>query len=163
METIKTFSGKNINVLNPDPHAITLIDIAVGLSREGRYGNQSRIFYTVAEHSLLLCDKVNKENKLPALLHDAAKAYLRDMPSALRLPEYELLYGKFWKAICIKFNMPFALSSDIAHEHLLLVEQEWQYIFEESANYEITQRMRRYSQDTISHFLSMFAKLTSAK
>ncbi|MFU1607335.1 hypothetical protein ACM25O_13200 [Sulfitobacter pontiacus] len=89
--------SRMIDVLNPDPEDILLHDIAVGLSRENRYGGAATcIPWSVAQHSLL-CDHyaesdgiTSAETRLTLLLHDAPEYMIRDMISPVKrqLPEY---------------------------------------------------------------------------
>lgn len=76
-----TLSGRYVTL---DSGAPSLSDIAVGLSREGRFSNQTLVAWNVAQHSLL-CLKLVGVIKRPAavlldiLLHDAAECVTRDI------------------------------------------------------------------------------------
>lgn len=73
---IQTRSGKRFDLSNPDPVAINPADLAVSLSRLCRYAGHCIDFYSVAQHSVLVCDLIEDPDlKLPALLHDAHEAY----------------------------------------------------------------------------------------
>jgi 5'-deoxynucleotidase YfbR-like HD superfamily hydrolase len=101
MRTLETVSGKLVNVANPDPSTISIGDIAWGLSRISRFCGQTItvIPYSVAQHSLFVAEEVarmtedlsefkNSNIVLHALLHDAAEAFLGDVPSPVKhLPE----------------------------------------------------------------------------
>lgn len=69
------------------------------------YSGQCRRFYSVAEHSLFvseLCDF-----KLAALLHDAAEAFVGDLPSPLKslLPEYKRIETRIQGVIFDRFGL----------------------------------------------------------
>lgn len=86
---IQTFSGRRVNPFAPDPSQIAIDDIAQALANQCRFGGHSRSFYSVAQHSCLLADLVAVEggdgsDQLLALLHDAAEAYLVDLPHPLK-------------------------------------------------------------------------------
>lgn len=59
----------------------TLADIAVGLGRQSRFAGQTRVFYTVLCHTLVVADLVEPSYRLHALIHDAAEAIMGDVPT----------------------------------------------------------------------------------
>lgn len=86
---IQTFSGHRINPFAPDPEQIVVEDIAQALGNQCRFGGHCRHFYSVAQHSCLLADLVaeaggDEADQMWALLHDAAEAYLVDLPHPLK-------------------------------------------------------------------------------
>lgn len=86
---IETFIGKKFYPLNPDPRSIDIRDIAHSLALKTRYNGQCQNFYSIAQHSVYVA-KLIMENwespvlRLQALLHDAAEAYLQDIPRPLK-------------------------------------------------------------------------------
>lgn len=80
---IQTFSGREFSVLDPDPAAVHLDDIAHALAHLCRYNGHCSQFYSVAEHSawgaLHLAAGYGKAVQRAFLLHDAAEAYLGDI------------------------------------------------------------------------------------
>lgn len=100
METYPT--GQMVDLLHPDPRTICIEDIAHHLSTQTRYNGAIKRFYSVAEHCclvhdlLLSRDSVHDQSlRLPALMHDAAEAYLGDVVAplkyAMRVEEQDLL------------------------------------------------------------------------
>jgi uncharacterized protein len=86
---IQTFSGRRVNPFAPDPEQIVIEDIAQALANQCRFGGHCRSFYSVAQHSCLLTDLLaaaggDETDQLWALLHDAAEAYLVDLPHPLK-------------------------------------------------------------------------------
>lgn len=86
---IETESGLFVNLDEPDPATITLEDIAWALSHEARYGGHAHRTYTVAEHALLVSDRLRQQgyppwSQLRGLHHDDAEAYLKDIPAPLK-------------------------------------------------------------------------------
>ncbi len=84
---IQTYTGRKIWLLSPEPEDITIEDIAIGLSRENRYGKQTLRPYKVAEHSVivsLLVEEIAPEYAREALLHDCDEGLLPDMPRPLK-------------------------------------------------------------------------------
>lgn len=83
-----TWSGRVVRPLEADPGVLTIVDIAEALSRIPRFGGHSTGF-SVAEHSLLVARILGERGEshrtqLYGLLHDAAEAYLGDIPSPLK-------------------------------------------------------------------------------
>ena len=111
---ISTHTGKRVYLLDPNPEDICIEDIAHALSNICRWGGHTSRFYSVAEHSLRICDHCCTENKLWGLLHDASEAYMGDVCRPLKqlLPTYRDMESKFHKVIAYKFN----LSEDIPDE-----------------------------------------------
>lgn len=107
METfIETSSGKNYHFLDPQPDEIDIQDIAFALSNKARYSGHTQ-FFSVAEHSVCVAYRLPPHLRLAGLLHDAAEAYLGDIPSPLKavLPDYKKLEQINEGAIFHKFNL----------------------------------------------------------
>lgn len=81
---ITTFTGRTINVFEPRPDDICIEDIAHALAHQCRYGGHTRRFYSVAEHCCILAGVAPPYLKLIALMHDAAEAYLVDVPRPIK-------------------------------------------------------------------------------
>jgi uncharacterized protein len=73
---IQTLNGKRFNLDKPNAEAIDPHDLAVCLARKCRFGGHCREFYSVAQHSIFVCELTpDPALKLHALLHDAHEAY----------------------------------------------------------------------------------------
>lgn len=83
---ILTYSGLVFPFDKITPECIDIRDIAHSLSHLCRYTGHTNMFYSVAQHSLLVSEKVTggPTVKLCALLHDAAEAYTNDLASPLK-------------------------------------------------------------------------------
>ena len=86
---IQTLSGRRMNPLDAAPEDIDPVDIAGALANLCRFGGHSRWFYSVAQHSVIVCDLLEERGATPdelmaALLHDAAEAYLGDVPHPIK-------------------------------------------------------------------------------
>lgn len=80
-------TGRRFYPLDPRPEDVTIEDIAHALSNVCRWGGRVREFYSVAQHSVHVAQIV--ERSVPriamhALLHDAAEAYVGDVPTPLK-------------------------------------------------------------------------------
>ena len=109
MSIVRTYTGKNLDLLNPDPKEIDIKDIAHHLAKLDRYNGAGHYTFSVGHHSLLVSDALPKEYKLHGLLHDATEAYLGDVVSPLKqlLPEYRKIEQGVMNAICTKFEITF--------------------------------------------------------
>lgn len=107
---IQTVSGTFMWPLEPHEDEIHMEDIAHGLACEYRYANHSPYPYSVAWHSVALSHVVPDHLKKYALLHDAAEAYIKDMPRPIRTQKpfdtaYEEIDDRLTKVICSRFNI----------------------------------------------------------
>lgn len=89
---IETWSGRYVDLYDPDPETVELDDIASALGNVCRYGGHVERFYSVAEHSLLVHDLLHHLGAGPSLLaaglfHDAAEAYLGDVVAPQKLAQ----------------------------------------------------------------------------
>lgn len=118
--TIKTYpKGRYINLKDPKPEDIEIEDIAWSLGEEGRYSNFLCQKYSVGEHSLHAVaiglhprweysgPKRRAQILLRLQLHDAAEAYLRDLPGPLKplVPDYCALEKKHQSTIYRRFEL----------------------------------------------------------
>ena len=86
MTWMLTASGKVVDLLRPQGAVFSIADIAHHLSQINRYTGAARRPYSVAEHSLLVSDILERECGerdpcvlLAALMHDAHEAYTQDL------------------------------------------------------------------------------------
>lgn len=82
---IETFTHKYIHPFEPKPELICLEDIAHALSQQCRFSGHTSRFYSVAEHAWLCSQYAPTHLAAEALMHDAAEAYLIDIPRPLKL------------------------------------------------------------------------------
>jgi hypothetical protein len=68
-----------------------LRDIAIGLSREGRYVGQGTRWYPVILHTFVVCDLLPKRLKGHGLLHDSPEYATGDTPKPLKTDESEAM------------------------------------------------------------------------
>lgn len=104
---VSTYSGRQFYPLAPTPEQIDIEDIAHGLAYQCRFNGQTRHFYSVAQHSLIVADLVPKRLRLVALLHDAAEAYLGDMVKPLKqlFPLFSDIEAKVMGAIGLRYGI----------------------------------------------------------
>lgn len=126
MTWILTKSGRKFDFLNPKPEQIHLLDIASGLASECRFAGQTKSFYSVAQHSVQVSWLVSREHAIEALLHDAAEAYCKDIPSPLKalLPEYKEIEHRVQAAINRRFGLPEVANESIKEADLIMLATE---------------------------------------
>lgn len=94
---IQTFTGKKFWPLAPRVEDICIEDIAHALSLKCRFGGHCKVFYSVAQHCVLVSELLEPSTEstlLWGLLHDAAEAYLPDFPTPIK----EFFYVQYEEA-----------------------------------------------------------------
>lgn len=81
---IQTAGGGVFWPLDPRAAEVRIRDIAHSLSHLCRYAGHCREHYSVAQHSVLVSRALPDDLKLWGLLHDAAEAYVVDVPRPLK-------------------------------------------------------------------------------
>ena len=119
METyLETRSGIFYEFLDPKPDQIKIEDIAFSLSNKARFSGHTQ-FYSVAEHSVAVALRLPQHLRLAGLLHDAAEAYLGDIPSPLKacLPDFRAIETINERTIFDKFNISLSAEDAVAVKH----------------------------------------------
>ncbi|MFL6658944.1 MAG: phosphohydrolase [Massilia sp.] len=123
---VSTFSGNRFYPLVPRIDRVSIEDIAHGLAYQCRFNGQTREFYSVAQHSLIVAGLVPPALRLEALLHDAAEAYLGDMVKPLKvlLPEFASLEDRVSTLIAKAFQLDFSNYAPIKRADLIALATE---------------------------------------
>lgn len=126
MNWILTHSGRQFDLLNPTAAMISPQDIAHALARLCRFNGHTRTHYSVAQHSLIVCDLVPRNDQLPALIHDATEAYLGDMTRPLKalMPEYREVEQRVWHAVCDRFDIDPILPESVMRADMVALATE---------------------------------------
>lgn len=110
---IETFTGSFFDYRTPDPQTVRLEDIARALSQTCRFGGHTRVFFSVAEHALLVRSLVvqagHPELAFAALHHDSHEAYIGDIPTPLKNllgDDYRRCVHRADTAIAIALRIP---------------------------------------------------------
>ena len=80
-----TNNGARHDLEKIDTEHIDLKDIVEGLIKVCRFNGQINVHYSVAQHSMYVADLVPDRLKYQAILHDAAEAFICDIPTPLKL------------------------------------------------------------------------------
>ena len=124
---IMTHSGRVVDLLDFHVSDVSVSDVAYALSHLCRYCGHVE-FYSVAQHSVLVSLACAPEDALWGLLHDAAEAYVADVPGPLKrtpaLAGYRAVEDRIQAVIARKFRLPTSQpeSVDLADKRLALAE-----------------------------------------
>jgi hypothetical protein len=134
--SIMLVSGKVFNFLRPEESEFTIEDIAHGISMTCRYGGHCKEFYSVAEHSVLVSLEAAEPYKLEALLHDAAEAFLSDLPTPLKrlLPDYRALEERIERVILSRLGVSSPMSREVKRADLAVTYTEMRMIMPEGTD-----------------------------
>lgn len=112
---MQTYTGAQFWPLDPRVDEVRFEDIAAGLSKLCRYGGQTILFYSVAEHCVHVARHAPEGLQLDALLHDASEAYLCDIirPIKSHLTNYLDIEAGLERVIARKFGLHWPWHPDI--------------------------------------------------
>lgn len=132
---VSTYLGNRFYPLEPRIDRVAIEDIAHGLAYQCRFNGQTREFYSVAQHSLIVAALVPAPLRLAALLHDGAEAYLGDMVKPLKvlLPEFSALEDRVTAIIADTFRIDFSDYAPIKHADLIALATEKRDLMPHSA------------------------------
>lgn len=123
---IQTATGRRFYPLSPRAEDVDIRDIAHALSLLCRFNGHSAGFYSVAEHSVRVCDSLPAEHKLWGLLHDAAEAYLGDLPRPLKrqLPAFSQAEDVVLRCVMDRYGLAWPMPPAVraADDQLLATE-----------------------------------------
>ena len=116
---VETIGGRRVNFDGPVAlDQIDIRDIAAALSMQCRYNGHLQNYYSVAEHCCHAHDLAPSGQglRLPALMHDAAEAYIGDIVRPLKrlLPAVKVIEARLEAAIARVFGLPDPMPPEIA-------------------------------------------------
>jgi hypothetical protein len=161
-KSIRTFSGKYVNVFKPNLSTLNIIDVAHSLSMQTRFGGHSKVFYSIAEHSLWVAKKLQKDGMSPivvyaGLMHDSSEAYLVDIPKPIKLelPDYNRLEDSLTIRLAKKFQFEYPFPVVIKKIDKKALKYEWnKYIVADNPVQSMSQAEAK------KEFLKMYYDLT---
>lgn len=137
---MRTREGLKFNFLDPEPGMFEIKDIAAGLAYKCHFGGQTPYFFSIAQHSILVCEEFEKHNpdaesdmKLLALLHDASEAYTGDMikPLKVLLPDFVKIENRIMDSIAVRFKLPIENIHLIKPYDLMIQSREYSAFYQE--------------------------------
>lgn len=128
---LMTYTGRIYWPFSPNAHDVRIEDIAHGLSNLCRYGGQCRLFYSVAEHSVLMSYMVPQAQALEALLHDGSEAYCGDviLPIKRSLEEYTEMERLNMQAVRKAFALDPEEHPNVSRADRQIVSTEYETLF----------------------------------
>ena len=129
---IETYSGKKFYVLDPRPQDIELDDVQHALSMLCRFGGHTKKFYSVAEHSINVANRLyffhGRKLARFGLFHDASEAVLVDIPKPIKpyITNYKEIEKKVQEVMYLKFCG--MLPSPIEEDYIKRVDTELLWI-----------------------------------
>jgi 5'-deoxynucleotidase YfbR-like HD superfamily hydrolase len=121
----RMLSGRRLDLLDPSPIDIEIVDIAHGLARVSRWNGQTKGIYpmSVAQHSVVVerlvsrnAPKLDRRWRLATLLHDAPEYVIGDMITPFKYALggiYREIEDRLSVAIHIRFGLPAALPEPV--------------------------------------------------
>lgn len=171
MSWIQTYSGRQFFPLEPRPGDIDVGDIAHSLSLQCRFNGHCRPFYSVAEHSVRVSRIVEGPARLWGLLHDAAEAYISDLPRPLKAtaPGFRAAEDRLLEVIVTRFGLEWPMPAAVAHADDVLLATEMRDLMAPSpASWPLEAAPLAETIVPLGHleaeqlFLAAFARLTTS-
>ncbi len=145
MSYITTHTGRKFYFDKFDVDSVCLEDVAHALSYQCRYNGHGHLFISTAEHSLNIANYIflkyegsvgkkkaqAKKLAAQALLHDAAEAYMGDMPGPLKkfCPDFDKLETQLMGDIFEKYGLPRKLYAEVKEADTRILLNEMATIF----------------------------------
>jgi uncharacterized protein len=130
----RTFTGRHVYPLAPDPSQIEIEDIGRSLSHLCRFLGHTEDFYSVAQHSVLVSHLVPPGDAMWGLLHDAGEAYLGDLPAPIkRDPEmqfYRVAEDRLMCAIAARFGLRPEMPESVKRADRFLLATEFRDVIQ---------------------------------
>lgn len=155
-----TLTRRKLSLENPQASQIDINDIAVGLANKGHFSGQMEKFFSIAEHSMMVCNWAPENLKLVALLHDASEAYLGDMikPLKVLIPKFQEIEERLQRVIFERFGLDYEDIIRIKPMDKMVQTLEYNYFYKEEGNLTCLS-----PEEARNEFLTMFKKLYVSK
>ena len=125
----RSYGGKHVHPLSPAPGEIDIDDIARSLSHVCRFLGHVEEFFSVAQHSVLVSQLVPRADALWGLLHDAAEAYLCDLPSPVKrepqMEMYRVAEERLLACVAQKFGLAPEMPQSVKEADRILLATEF--------------------------------------
>lgn len=162
---MRLLNGKIVDLNNLQDEDIIIEQIAHSLSLQCRYNGQIPVFYSIAQHSMLVAQILEERYSDPdislcGLLHDAAESYIGDLVTTIKrnLKFFNDLEENILEKILKKYNVYSIYKTNEPYIHKVdreLYYAEVQYFFE-GATEIIDELPYNNKEDLIKSFLGDF-------
>jgi hypothetical protein len=178
MSWIQTYNSHKFFPAEPEheENVIDIEDISHALSMLCRFNGHCHVFYSVAQHCSEVADLIwkethNAELALWGLLHDAAEAYISDIPKPIKakLTGYGEMEEPLLKVIVEHFGLSWPQPEIVDKYDLIMLrtEQEWlmgappdDWGFTGPESLPVFPNLIRDPGDAKTRFMMQFEKLT---
>lgn len=152
-------------MFDPIKGTLNIEDIAHSMSMQPRFGGHSKTFYSIAEHSVWVANKIlekghSKKVAFCGLMHDTTEAYLVDIPKPIKveLPDYNNLEEILMKKLAKRFKFEYPLYKIVKTVDRLALDYEWiNVVTTETPDKTMTQPEAKEA------FLKLYKKLSPKK
>jgi len=156
---------------NPSLSGVGIQFIANSLSKQCRWGGNINRFYSVAEHSVRASWVVPRKFKLTALMHDAAEAFISDVPTPLKrtLPRLMEIEESILQLLAEKYGFIYPLPPEILYIDKVMLATErrdlltnmplWDVIKDIAPLTEVISMVEKPCSEWASLFVSEFMEL----
>lgn len=127
MSWIQTFTGRKFFPLAPRVADIDIRDIAHSLSLQCRFNGHCLGFYCVAEHCVRVSRSLDgRQMQLWGLLHDAAEAYVSDLPRPVKqqMPAFCDAEDRLLRVIIEHFGLSWPMPPPVKYADDVLLATE---------------------------------------
>jgi hypothetical protein len=128
---IRTFTGGKVYYFEPHKSNIEIEDVAHALSLICRFNGAVTSFYSVAQHSVFVCDMIYNDTKdkslaYTGLMHDASEAFISDVPSPFKshFAGYKKAEKRMEKWLAARFDFDFPYNDIIKRYDLRALSTE---------------------------------------
>lgn len=128
---VQTYTGVRWDILHPRADDVRCEDIGHALAHLCRFAGHTREHYSVAQHAVLVSEFLERayvplQEQLAGLLHDAAEAYLGDLPTPVKrlFPAYADLEAVTLEVIFKRFGLPPRLSPAVRYADEMVLAAE---------------------------------------
>jgi uncharacterized protein len=138
---LNTFGGRDFYPLRPSADEVSLIEIAHALGTTSRYTGHC-LFYSVAEHSVLVSHMVPEQDAMAGLMHDAPEAYLADLSRPVkralgRHNSYFQIEEDVWFVIAERFGISEELPKSVKEADLAICGLEREVLHPDAPEWDI--------------------------
>lgn len=178
---IITFTGEQIELLNPKVNQIHIVDIAHALACQSRFNGNGILPINLAMHCINVCNYAGGDTTLrmplKRLLHDAAEAYLGDMVAPLKyavgLERYKEIEAMWEKVIAERFALKNLYDDDVRNSDIAALWYETKYMNTNATNWKIFEGQNLDTKGMVSlnvsyhsarkQFMDLFQELTNTE
>ena len=128
---IQTYTGRQFDPTMPQPGDIYIEDIAESLAKMCRFNGHCIGFYSVAQHSVLVCDYLRRQEQPLDVLrwglaHDFGEAYVCDVPRPIKhgIPAFRQMEDAILEQVAFKWGLPWPMPREVKHADNVLLATE---------------------------------------